>query len=109
MNDDQLEDALRKYQPRQPDASVRSRVLSARPSRVPLRLVDWMLLAAAASLAIAAAWPQPTPDRIRDPVAAAYRERLEDATLTLGGDLQARQLALIVVNAGLADAAGDEQ
>jgi hypothetical protein len=106
MEDDQLEEALNRYRPRRPDSSLRSRVLSATPVSVPLRVVDWVLLGAVASLAIAAFWPQQPVDRTLDQVATVYRERLDDTTLALGGDLDARQLAVIVVNAGAAE---DEQ
>jgi hypothetical protein len=55
MNDEQLEQALLNYQPRRPDPSLRSRVLgSAATPRVPLRRMDWALLAAAAVLLLTA-------------------------------------------------------
>jgi hypothetical protein len=108
MNNDQLEQALRRYQPRRPDPALRDRVLAAAGrSQVPLRAIDWGLLAAAASLAIAMLWPHQGTDA-RDPVAAAYRDRIEDVATALGGGSHAHQLALIVVGAGASDIREDE-
>src|SRR3954468_6664779 len=109
MNDDQLEVALRRYLPRHPDPSLRSRVLSGgQPKRVPLRPVDWTLLAAAAALALATVWPGEA-GRTPDVLATAYRARVDDMAQGLGGDALAQQLAVIVVAAAAPAANAEDQ
>ena len=56
MTDEQVEDLLRRYEPRAPDAAVGSRIVTAavNPRSVTLRATDYKLLLAAAVFILAA-------------------------------------------------------
>ena len=100
MTDEQIETLLRRYQPQRPPAELRARVLTAASgaARVPLTLLDWALLVAAACLVAAAVWPT-VDKRSDDPLTAAYRDRVQEVAERLGGSAEAEQLAVIVVAA----------
>ena len=99
MTDDQLESTLRRYRPVSAASELRERVIaSALNPRVPLAAVDWLMLAAAASLLLAVIWPHADTGS-RDPLAAAYADRLDQVAEDLGGDQSARDLAVVVIAA----------
>jgi hypothetical protein len=99
MTDEQLEMRLRRYRPAAPDAALGPRVLAAAaaPRRVPLRALDWGLVATAAMLFLAAAWT--TPDRVAAPPSAAdeaWRNEVALVASTLPGDNPERIAEILV-------------
>src|SRR6188472_2656599 len=97
MNDEQIEAALRRYQPTRPAPSLRTLIVRGRPVRVALEWVDWALVAAAVSLMGAALWP--SAGEPGDPLSRAYQDRVEEVAEGLGGDVPARDMAVIVLAA----------
>ena len=88
MNDEQIEQLLRRYQPVRPPQALRDRVVNAAatPRTVPLRAWDYGLVAAAAALVIAAVVTRPHPGK-RTPTAVEMAHQLEvqDMAARVGG------------------------
>lgn len=76
---------------------MRSRIAQGRPARVGLGWVDWALVAAAASLTVAALWP--AGEGTIDPLAQAYGDRIDVVAEELGDGAQARDMAVVVLAA----------
>ena len=113
MTDDQFETLFRKYRPAAPGPTLRARVLAAAQApMVSLGVLDWALVGMAASLVIAAAsvhWRAGVAGNTRDPLTSAYFEHLDNVTADLGGDIAARQLAVVVVSAERPDRSQEQR
>ena len=99
MTDDQIEDLLRRYELRAPDAGVESRILTAaeRPRSVTLGVVDYRLLLAAAVFILAVILSDPDTPRVPRPTEVAWRAEVAATAAVIGGDERALELAALLV------------
>ena len=97
MTDD-LEHRLRRYRPTGPPDPLGPRILAAAAERrrVPLRPLDWTLMAAAATLLVMARATAPTGGAVATPQEAAWRNQVALVASTIDDD-RAMQIAETLV------------
>ena len=95
MTDEQVEDLLRRYEPRAPDAAVGSRIVTAavNPRSVTLRATDYKLLLAAAVFILAAILSDQETPRLPRPSDVSWRAEVTAIGDAIGGDEGALELA----------------
>lgn len=114
MSEHDVEQALRRYRVVAPADALRARILAGTTSPAAVRLgaLDYALAAAAAMLLAVWVGTGPAQLETRESAAEAARRRaVEQLTVELGGDEDARQFAELAVPAAspLADDAAQEE
>lgn len=95
MTDDQIEDLLRRFEPRGPNVAVGARIVAAaeKPRSVTLGAADYRLLLAAAVFILAMILSDPETPGVPGPSDVAWRAEVAAAAALLGGDDRALELA----------------